>query len=88
MSLKDGTNSELTPVPLDNAISCLYDGAGTKDNSNIRVHFLHSAPNSDTEHELDPGIGIRTRRSKQITNASRKSTRTGKKKNNLHSTQL
>lgn len=43
------------------------------------VLCARSAPNSEEEHDFEPG-GIRIRRSKRRMDATRRSTRTGKQK--------
>lgn len=58
---------------------CLSDGMGTKEISNMGVLCTRSAPNSEEEHDFEPG-GIRIRRSKRRMDATRRSTRTGKQK--------
>lgn len=55
-------------------IEYLSDGAGTRDMSNIGVHF-QSATNSDGEMDSQNFGGTRTKKNKRTTGAMRRSTR-------------
>lgn len=71
---------ELPLVLVANPILCLSDGTSMPDESNMGVLFTRSAPNSDGEQEFDPRVRGHIRKSKRITGAIRKGTRTGKDK--------
>lgn len=80
------SHCNLALVTTDGVTSYLSDGAGTKDDPNLGVEFLTSAPNSDGDPDFEPGENIRPRRSRRTMNARKKGTGTGKEKTQPHHT--
>lgn len=46
-------DTSLALIRVEEEVTCLSDGAGTKDESNMGVQFKNSAPNSDGENDSD-----------------------------------
>lgn len=72
-------HQNLEIVLAEEHIEYLSDGAGTRDMSNIGVHF-QSATNSDGEMDSQNFGGTRTKKNKRTTGAMRRSTRIVKEK--------
>lgn len=73
-------DTSLALIRVEEEVTCLSDGAGTKDESNMGVQFKNSAPNSDGENDSDWGEVTQKRKSKRTKGPARRSTRIVKNK--------